>query len=320
MREIGGFIELDKYAGCVLHSEDIALNSGRNCLRLLIRKKAIKRLYIPKYLCSCIGEVCEEESVEVVYYSIGSDFLPSNLPQTDEWVYLVNYYGQISNEQILSLRRLYPSLIVDNVQAYFQEPVAGVDTFYSCRKFFGVPDGAFLHSDIKDDGLAQDVSYERMKYILGRVERPASELYGVYLECEKEVASWVVLRMSKLTKNLLSGIDYENVRRKRECNFAFLNERLREINQVKVRNVAGPYMYPLYLRHGAEIRKRLLDSKIYIPTLWPDVFGICEEKELEYDMALNILPLPCDQRYSDSDMQYMVDKLIVSLHRFGYDE
>lgn len=320
MREIGGFIELDKYAGCVLHSEDISLNSGRNCLRLLIRKKAIRRLHVPKYLCACIVEVCKEESVEVVYYSIGNDFLPVDLPQTDEWVYLINYYGQISNEQILSLRSLYASLIVDNVQAYFQEPVDGVDTFYSCRKFFGVPDGAFLHSDITADGFALDVSYERMRYILGRVERPASELYGVYLECEKDVASWPVLTMSKLTRNLLGGIDYEAVRKRRETNFSFLNERLGKINQIKVRNVAGPYMYPLYLRHGSEIRKDLLASKIYIPTLWPDVFGICEENELEYDMTLNILPLPCDQRYGESDMQFMVDELIAGLHRFGYDE
>ena len=318
MKELGGYIELDRYTGRVLHSEDIPLNSGRNCLRLLLRKKAIKRIHIPKYLCSCIVEVCKEESVEVVYYAIGSDFLPLNLPQTDEWVYLVNYYGQISNEQISSLRSRYPSLIVDNVQAYFQEPVDGIDTFYSCRKFFGVPDGAFLHSGINADGLPQDVSYERMGYILGRLECHASELYNVYLKSEKEVASWPPRKMSKLTMNLLGGIDYETIRKSRECNFTLLNERLGEINLIKVQNVAGPYMYPLYLRHGVEIRKSLLNSKIYIPTLWPDVFGICEKKELEYDMALNILPLPCDQRYGESDMLHMINELMFCLDRIGY--
>ena len=309
MKEIGGYIELDKYTNQIRHSEDIALNSGRNCLRLLIRAKGINKIHIPKFLCSCVAEVCREESVEILYYSIGEDLLPSGLSKTDEWVYLVNYYGQITNEKIQSLRGEYPSLIVDNVHAYFQKPVDGLDTIYSCRKFFGVPDGAFMHSDVNVDNLGLDVSYERMKHVLGRFERSASELYGEYLESEKEVGAWPVLKMSRLTENLLRGINYDTVRKTREENFSFLNEHLQKYNRLKVENVPGPYMYPLYVEDGGEIRKRLLTKKIYIPTLWPDVFEICDKRELEYDMAENILPLPCDQRYDMNDMEYMVEEL-----------
>ena len=49
--------------------------------------------------------------------------------------------------------------------------------------------------------------------------------------------------------------------------------------------------------------------KIYIPTLWPDVFGICTENELEYDMAKNILPVSVDQRYDVNDMKYIVEEI-----------
>ena len=65
-------------------------------------------------------------------------------------------------------------------------------------------------------------------------------------------------------------------------------------------------MYPLYLMNGVDIRKKLQEHKIFIPTLWPAVFEICNEDELEYDMAKNILPIPIDQRYSISDMKYIV--------------
>lgn len=65
-------------------------------------------------------------------------------------------------------------------------------------------------------------------------------------------------------------------------------------------------MYPLYLMNGVDIRKKLQEHKIFIPTLWPAVFEICNEDELEYDMAKNILPIPIDQRYSISDMEYIV--------------
>jgi len=54
-------------------------------------------------------------------------------------------------------------------------------------------------------------------------------------------------------------------------------------------------MYPFYCKKGAVVRKTLQASKIYIPTLWPDVFDICSFDSLEYDYAISILPLPVDQ-------------------------
>ena len=66
-------------------------------------------------------------------------------------------------------------------------------------------------------------------------------------------------------------------------------------------------MYPFYIKNGSEIRKKIQAKKIYVPTLWPDVFNLCGENELEYDMAKNILPIPVDQRYDIEDMVYIVD-------------
>lgn len=307
-KEIGGYLELDRYHLPMLHEDAIALNSGRNCLAYLIQKKGIKRIRIPKFLCASVSDVCRREGCEVRYYSIGIDFTPI-LASTDDWVYLVNYYGQINNDRIREYKNKYPNLIVDNVQAYYQPPVEGIDTIYTCRKYFGVTDGAFLCTDAELEELEQDESFERVKFLLGRFERTASEFYSEFVSEEEEFSNFPVKKMSKLTDNLLHGIDYKVVKDKRTENFSYLHTNLKDMNELNLSIPDGAYMYPLYIKKGCEIRKKLQTKKIYVPTLWPDVFSLCGDNELEYDMAKNVLPLPVDQRYGIEDMDYIVKKL-----------
>ena len=66
-------------------------------------------------------------------------------------------------------------------------------------------------------------------------------------------------------------------------------------------------MYPLWLENGASIRKELQKQKLFVPTLWPDVFECCDSDSLEYKMAADILPVPCDQRYDSNDMSIMIE-------------
>ena len=68
-KEIGGYLELDRYHLPMLHDEAIALNSGRNCLAYLIRKKGIKRIWIPKgvtYILKDTFKGCN--NLEEIYY------------------------------------------------------------------------------------------------------------------------------------------------------------------------------------------------------------------------------------------------------------
>ena len=44
--------------------------------------------------------------------------------------------------------------------------------------------------------------------------------------------------------------------------------------------------------------------------LWPNVLEDVAENDLEYSYAQNILPLPCDQRYDEVDMEYLAKKII----------
>ena len=312
MREIGGYIELDTYRLPMLHEGALALNCGRNALAYLLKARGVRRLFIPKFICDSVPCVCEREGVPYTYYGIGYDFLPSEeiAPGEGEWLYLVNYYSQLDNETIAGFVEKYHRVIVDHAQSYFQPPLPGVDTLYTCRKYFGVADGAFLYTDAAPDvELPRDESYDRMRFLLGRFERSASEFYGEYAANNEMFADEPVKRMSKLTENLLHGIDYDRVRDTRERNYACLHNAFKNINGLALSDRPGTFMYPLLLKNGAAVRKELQKQKIYIPTLWPDVFDVCKEDEPEYDMAANILPLPIDQRYGDDAMRLLSDRI-----------
>ena len=81
----------------------------------------------------------------------------------DEYLYVVNYYGQLTKRKVLELKHRFAQIILDNTQAFFQKPLDGIDTIYSCRKFFGVPDGAYLSTNKRlSEELEIDISRERM--------------------------------------------------------------------------------------------------------------------------------------------------------------
>ncbi len=307
MKEIGGYFGLEQFTGKEYYPELIALNNARSCLLYLLRARNIKKLYIPYFLCDSVTDLCEREGYAYDFYPIDKEFLPvfDRTLAADEWLYIVNFYGQISNEKILQLQQTWGNVIFDNVQAFFQKPAAGVDTIYSCRKFFGVPDGGYLATDVRlREEPEQDISMDRMKHVLGRFEHTASEYYAHFRQTDESYADLPMLTMSKLTRNLLCAIDYRTACQKRDENYAFLAAALGEYNPLKLTAPAGAYCYPFYCKNGMELKRRLAEQKIYVPTLWPNVLERPESVEKDY--AENILPLPCDQRYGQADMKRMV--------------
>ena len=307
MKELGGYIELDTFTGKMLYDDGIKLNCGRNALEYLIKAKQIYKILMPKFMCDSCDDVLKRNHVEVQYYSIGKDFKPNSVKRDENtYLYVVNFYGQLSNEYLKSLGN---NVIIDNAQAYYQPPIKDIDTIYTCRKFFGVADGAILYTDKRIDVSEQDESFERMHFLLGRYERTASEFYSEYVDNNHFFKNEPIKRMSRLTENLLHGVDYKKTRKIRTENFTYLDHALKDRNKLELSIPDGAFMYPLMVEGGAAIRKELQKLKIYIPTLWPAVFQLCNESELEYKMAEDILPFPVDQRYNTEDMQYMLSIL-----------
>lgn len=316
MREYGGYLEFEHKEYASYYSGILALNTGRNCLKYLIQAKNIKHIYMPRFICEVVIEACEDESVQIDYYSIDMNFMPINLEIDDKeaYLYVVNYYGILKDEALVQLSEKY-HIIVDNAQAFFRKPISGIDTIYTCRKFFGVSDGAYLSTDtFMDKELLTDQSYDRIEYLFGRIDTCASDFYKKFQKNEEELANKEIAYMSNTTKAILSLVDYKSVKKKRTENFQKLNKELKQYNKIKkLEYITGAYMYPLLIKNGNNIRKYLQEHKIYISLLWPNVIESESEDSYEYYLAQNILPIPCDQRYDSDDMRYiatMIKKIV----------
>lgn len=313
MKEIGGYFGLDNFIDNEYYKDLIRLNTARNALIYIIKARKIKKLYIPHYLCNSVSNALIKYGTAFEYYSIDEKFNPllDQMINQDEYLYIVNYFGQLSNEKIQYLAKQYKNIIVDNTQAFFQKPLPDMDTLYSCRKFFGVPDGAYLSTDkFIEEKLGVDTSKNRMKHLLGRHEGKASDFYDYFQQNDKDLKNESLKYMSKLTRNILKAIDYKKVCDIRRKNYFYLDKKLNKINKLKLQEPYVPFSYPLYLENGMEIKKKLIKEKIYIPTLWLNVLDNVDKESMEYKYASNILPIPCDQRYEEKEMEYVITHIL----------
>lgn len=305
-KEIGGYLQLETFTGKEYYPDLYKVNLGRTALQWILEARKCKKLWLPYFLCDSVIGVCEKMQMEIGFYHLDEELNPvleTDLG-ADEWLYLVNYYGHLSDKRILVCKEKYGRVIVDHTHSFFQRPIPGIDTLYSCRKFFGLPDGAYVSTDADlDMDKPLDISGSRMTHILGRFEEGAGSYYQQMLDNASTYHQEEIRLMSKLTENLLRGIDYEMVRRKRTENYLKLKELLPSGNPFVQAEPDGPFAYPYYHEKGIELRKYLASHKIFVPTNWSNVIRDMPKESLEYQWAANILPLPCDQRYGFEEME-----------------
>lgn len=53
----------------------------------------------------------------------------------------------------------------------------------------------------------------------------------------------------------------------------------------------------------------MIEKKIFISTLWPNVVESSKEDSDAFYLASNLLPISCDQRYGIEDMSYIVEAI-----------
>lgn len=312
LKSIGGYFELELPELKEYYVNGIRLNTGRNALEYILRSNQYKNVYLPYYSCKVLLEPLVKLGISYEFYNIDKNLNPifdySKLQSRDAFLY-INYFG-ICNQEIKRLANVVTNLIIDHSQAFFTKPIKGIDTFYSPRKFFGIPDGAYLFTNkslhIK---LPQDVSINRFEYLLGRIEKGAEEYHSSFVKINQSLQNQSIKQMSSLTHRLLQSIDYKMVKQKRIENFRTLHNAFGEINQLnfKLDVHAVPMLYPLLIENGEKTKKYLIQHKIYVPTYWPEVDILVSGDSVEYDLVKNLVCLPIDQRYSKRSMDKIIN-------------
>lgn len=222
-----------------------------------------------------------------------------------------NYFGLMDEYVKIVTDRYAPNIIIDNTQAFFSRPLPEIDTFYTCRKFFGVADGAYLYTNKEADfDIPQDYSSSRMLFLLDRLDKSAEEAFSDYHKSEDTLDHDEIKKMSKITQFIMSSICYKSVADRRISNYIYLHDNLSSSNTLSVdlerKNV--PMVYP-FLSEDINLRKKLIDNKVYVASYWPNVQSWCNAESLENTLSQLLLPLPIDQRYSIDEMNFIVSVL-----------
>lgn len=309
---IGGYLELELTFSEEIHKDSIRLNTGRNAFEFILRAKKYKKVYLPFYTCDVMLETITKLNLKYEFYSIDKGFFPifdfKKIDKNEVFVYN-NYFG-LCDKQTKEIVTLCKNLIVDNSQAFYTKPIKGVDTFYSPRKFFGLPDGAYLYTNkLIDYNIEKDISYERCEHLLGRMDTTAEQHFQVYKENSKILCNQPIKKMSNLTQRLLSSIDYKTISDKRRKNFNIIHNELGKRNKLEF-NISSkevPMIYPFLVLNGSKLKRELIANKIYVATYWPNVLNWAEKDSFEYNITNNLLALPIDQRYSEDDMYRIIE-------------
>ncbi len=313
MEPIGGYFGLELAHGSEYHKDAIRLNTGRNCLEYILRARGYKKVYLPYYTCEVVLEPFAKLGVGYEFYHIDihMEIRDKFTLKANEALLYVNYYG-LKQRYVESLAaKVRERLIVDNTQAFYAKPIKGIDSFYTCRKFFGVPDGAYLYTDkFLNVELEQDKSYDRFRSLTKRIDLGAEAGYADFHELSETLVGQPIKRMSKLTQRMMQGIDYTGIANQRRANFKKLDEVLGASNTIDLplEDDAVPMVYP-YMSQVKGLREKLIDNKIFVARYWPNVLEWANDTDIDYLFAFQMQPLPIDQRYGWEDMKRLIESI-----------
>ncbi len=311
MKEYGGYLPLELPQGNEYYRsndkyEVLSVNCGRTAFYCALLDAKPSKIYLPHFNCKMSLDPITDLGIDYEFYFLDDDLTPKDLMVKDnEMVLWINYYGNASLTQIKKVAENYPDLIIDNCHAFFNEPIPGVYNVYSCRKFFGVNDGAYLIKDkLSSIGLEPSYSYESSLHLLKSIDVGTNAAYVENLENERRLEHDYHL-MSKLTHRILQSVDYEKVREIRLRNFNIMHSILGELNDFSINFETKPIMCYPFLFRSDNLRKTLIENKIYVPAWWAHVPIQCNHAKLESKLSQYLYALPIDQRYNDKDITYI---------------
>jgi len=118
--------------------------------------------------------------------------------------------------------------------------------------------------------------------------------------------------MSDITRLLLKmAFDYQKIKTQRRLNYQALSHKLGEIALFSdlLENVI-PLGFPIRLENRDSIRQALFKKNIYPPVHWDIKGSVPEDFSESHKLSQKIMTLPCDQRYTVEDMNFMADTLL----------
>ena len=316
-REFGGYLPLELPHGQELYTGAgvLRLNCGRNAIVAALRDAGAKKVYLPYYNCNTVYDAVTRAGFAVERYPLDARRLPVCPALGDgEWLLYVNYFGIASDDLLAEVKRRWPRVIFDNTQAFFSAPRMDADSYnvYSCRKFVGVPDGAYLvHTGLTDGIYPADTSWQHAAFLFRCIDESVNSAYGDSLDNESRFDG-EIRGMSPLTRRILASVEYDALRLRRRANYEALHAALAPHNALDCPAGADAMIYPFLCRVDG-LRGRLIKNKVYVSQWWKYLLELLPADSVEADYSRYLLPLPIDQRYTPDDMRALAALVLTGL-------
>lgn len=308
----------------------VRCDTGRSALQLALldwkRRRPGGTLWLPDYVCPSVPYVAARLGVKVRNYADGphpsaATGLPA--PCQMDIVVCVHYFGRFNHRMIDWASAAAQGLLLEDcVQAPYT-PECGRTGDYviaSLRKWWPVSDGALLATRFDDLEAVLDCPDDDFV-----AQRTAAQLIRDLPQGERNYLEWVAgsetrlsdappRRCSWMARQILDRADVVEASHRRRCNWLSLSALLGDgFYGVKpLHGSLGPDEVPLAFvirvtqgRRDA-LRAALAARAIYCPVHWK----LRGEASIEARcLASEMLSLPIDQRYDESDMRRVRDVL-----------
>lgn len=316
MKGIGGYLGLEIGEKNLDYPflNNPGVNSGRHALELILMKlhPKPKTIYLPLYTCSAVFEPLHRLGINYKFYRVDENLEIENhiMLKEDEYIIVNNYFG-IKDQYIQGVTGHYLSkLIVDSAQAFFSPRIGSNKMFFSPRKFIGVADGGYTWPPYETDTIDNiGFSADKSIHLLRRLDSGAESGFREFQRDENILKNEPLCTMSELTKAILESVNCERIIERRRRNFEVLHVALASKNKLNIpdwNHFSCPMVYPFWT-DIKNLRKKLIENKIFVAMYWPELLRLCEEDSIEYELTCNLMPLPIDQRYDECDMNRIIE-------------
>lgn len=297
--------------------------SGRTALQAIIAELGeVRSVSLPSWCCDSMIKPFVDADLSIDFYPVvvENGRLVQEVKTDADVLFLMDYFGYIGPQPDLSG---YNGVVIRDVtHSLFSSSYSDADYYFgSLRKWCGVWTGGYAW---KKDGHRLEIGSEcGQKYVALRkraMEEKAEYIEGkgtdksylrVFDEAEELLENVDIALAADRDVELAERLDVEAIKTKRRANAEVLRTAFPEwLIFPTIASTDTPMFVPVLVpdKKRDTLWRYLIQNEIYCPIHWPvsEYHKLDERTEHIYE---NELSLVCDQRYTEEDMNRVVDTI-----------
>lgn len=296
--------------------------SGRSALQAIIQElKNCQSVAMPSWCCDSMIKPFVDAGYSIHFYPVVFDGgLVQEIKADSDVLFLMDYFGY--STPVFTLPNYHGIVIRDVTHSIFSTSYSDTDyCFGSLRKWCGFWSGGYawerdghrlLFSSADDKGyidLRKQAMEQKEEYITGkRADKSYLKLFNQAEEILEDIGA---LQAAERDIHFSKKLDIEFVSARRRANAEVLRKAFPSwLIFPTLNDQDTPMFVPVLVPDNKRnsLKKHLIEHSIYCPVHWPisQYHRLTQQEKYIYD---NELSLVCDQRYTEQDMQRMVETI-----------